>query len=140
MNLSEGLDQEVGQLRCEIEDLRQLLHKSHDRESMVEGEAETTRNEASDLRKELEKTLRGRKTESLKVERLREEVKRLEFQLLERSMEQDFVQAKVELEVHRAVAAERRKWEEEQRQIEEERQRSVVSSPSVVAPSSNIRK
>ena len=52
-------------------------------------------------------------------------------------MEQDFVQAKVELEVHRAVAAERRKWEEEQRQLEEERrQRSVVSSP-IVAPSNN---
>ena len=35
-------------------------------------------------------------------------------------MEQDFVQAKVELEIHRAVAAESRKWEEEQRQLEEE--------------------
>ena len=52
-------------------------------------------------------------------------------------MEQDFVQAKVKLEVHRAVAAERHKWEEEQRQLEEEwRQWSVVSSP-VVAPSNN---
>ena len=70
MNLVEALDQEVGQLCCEIEDLRQLLHESHERESMVEGEAETARNEASDLRKELEKTLRGCKAESPKVERL----------------------------------------------------------------------
>ena len=37
-------------------------------------------------------------------------------------MEQDFVQAKVEIEVHRAFAAERHKWEEEQRQLEVERQ------------------
>ena len=68
MNLADALDQEVGQLRCEIEDLRQLLHESHEQESMVEGEAETARNEASDLKKELEKTLRGRKAESPKVE------------------------------------------------------------------------
>ena len=137
MNLADALDQEVGQLRCEIEDLRQLPHETHERESMAEGEAETARNEASDLKKELEKTLRGCKAESPKVERLREEVKQLELQLLERSMEQDFVQAKVELEVHRAAVAERRKWEEEQRQLEEERrQRSVVSSP-VVAPINN---
>ena len=87
---------------------------------MAEGAAKTARNKASDLKKELEKTLRGRKAESPKVERLREEVKQLELQLLERSMEQDFVQAKVELEIHRAVAAESRKWEEEQRQLEEE--------------------
>ena len=59
MNLAEALDQEVGQLRCEIEDLRKLLHESHDRESMAEGEAETARNEASDLRKELEEDLEG---------------------------------------------------------------------------------
>ena len=76
MNLAETLDQEVGQLHCEIEDLRQLLHKSHERESMAEGEAEMARNEASDLMKELEKTLQGCKAESPKVERLREEVKR----------------------------------------------------------------
>ena len=70
MNLVDALDQEVGQFRCEIEDLRQLLHESHERESMAEGEAKTARNEASDLKKELEKTLRGRKAESPKVERL----------------------------------------------------------------------
>ena len=52
---------------------------------MVEGEAETARNEANDLRKELEKTLWGCKAESSKVERLEEEVKQLELQLLERS-------------------------------------------------------
>ena len=28
MNLADALDQEVRQLRCEIEDLRQLLHKA----------------------------------------------------------------------------------------------------------------
>ena len=37
MNLAEALGQEVGQLCCEIEDLKQLLHESHERESMVEG-------------------------------------------------------------------------------------------------------
>ena len=95
MNLADALDQEVGQFHCEIEDLRQLLHESHERKSMAEGEAETARNEASDLKKELEKTLRGRKAESPKVERFQEEVKQLELQLLEQSMEQDFVQAKV---------------------------------------------
>ena len=34
MNLADALDQEVEQLRCEIEDLRQLLHESHERETV----------------------------------------------------------------------------------------------------------
>ena len=44
---------------------------------MAEGAAKTARNEASDLKKELEKTLWGCKVESAKVERPREEVKQL---------------------------------------------------------------
>ena len=67
MNLADALDQEVRQLRCEIEDLRQLLHKSHERESMAEGEAGRANNEASELRKELKKTFWGHKVESPKV-------------------------------------------------------------------------
>ena len=94
---------------------------------MAAGEADTARKEASSLRKELE-TLQGRGLGSPKVERLREEVKRLELQLLERSIDQEFVQAKIELEVHRAVESERRKWEEEK--LAEDRQRSVVSIAS----------
>ena len=127
MNLEEALDQQVGELRYELGELRQLLHESHERESLAAGEAETARREAIGLRKELE-TLQGRGLGSPKVERLREEVKRLELQLLERSLEQDFVQAKIELEVHRAVESERRKWEEEK--LAEDRQRLVASVPS----------
>ena len=62
---------------------------------MAEGKVKTGRNKASGLRKELEKTLWGCKTESLKVERLQEEVNQLELQLLERSMEQDLFKPKL---------------------------------------------
>ena len=95
---------------------------------MAVGEADTARKEAISVRKELE-ALQGRGLGSPKVERLREEVKRLELQLLERSIEQDFVQAKIELEVHRAVESERRKCDEEK--LAEDRQRSVVSVPFI---------
>ena len=47
---------------------------------------------------------------------------------MEWSLQQDFVQAKIELEVHRVVESERRKWEEEK--LAEGRQWSVVSVPS----------
>ena len=83
MNLEEALDQQVGELRHELGELRQLLHESRERESLAAGEAETARREAIGLRKELE-TLQGRGLGSPKVERLREEVKQLELQLLER--------------------------------------------------------
>ena len=48
--------------------------------------------------------------------------------MLERSLEQDFVQAKIKLEVHRAVESERCKWEEEK--LAEDRQQLVASVPS----------
>ena len=140
MNLGKTLDDEVEHLRCELGELRQLLHESHEKESMAEGEAGTARNEVSSLRKELE-TWQGHEVRDPQVEQLREEVKRLELQLLERSIEQEFVQAKVELEVHRAVESERRKWEEERKLLNkmvEEKQRSVV--PVSVTTSGNCYK
>ena len=136
--MEEALDKEVGQLRFELGELQQLLHESHERESMVEEEAEIAREEAISLRKELD-TLEGHKVESPKVERLREEVKRLEIQLLERSIEQDFVQAKIKLEVHRAVESARRNREEEKTpKLKEEKQWSVESMP-VIAPGNHCK-
>ena len=79
MNLGKTLDDEVEHLRCELGELRQLLHESHEKESMAEGEAGTARNEVSSLRKELE-TWQGREARDPQVEQLREEMKRLELQ------------------------------------------------------------
>jgi len=59
-------NEEAGQLSCELDELRQLLHESHERENMVEEEAETAKNEVGNLRKEL-KTLQGREIEGPKV-------------------------------------------------------------------------
>ena len=67
MNLEEALDQQVGELRYEFGELQQLLHKSHERESLAAGEAETARREAIGLQKELE-TLQGHRLGSPKVE------------------------------------------------------------------------
>ena len=44
-------------------------------------------------------------------------MKRLELQLLEWSVEQEFVQAKVQLEVHGAVEFERCKWEDVEKKL-----------------------
>ena len=84
--------EEVGQLRSELDKLHQLLHESQERESMAVEEVETVRTE---------------------VDSLREEVKRLEGEVLESSaVEQEYVRAKLELEVEKAVLPEKRSWQE----------------------------
>ena len=51
------------QLRHKLGELQQLLHESHERESMAEGEAEAARNEVDMLRKELYRDLAGMQSE-----------------------------------------------------------------------------
>ena len=82
------MSKEVEQLCSELEELRQLLHESQERESMAVEEVQTVRTE---------------------VDNLKEEVKRLEEQS---ALEQEYAQAKCELEIERAVQQERRKWQE----------------------------
>ena len=51
------------------------------------------------------------------LEQLQKEVKRLKLQLMEWSVEQEFVQAKVQLEVQKAVESERHKWEDVEKHL-----------------------
>ena len=80
---------------------------------MAVEEVEMAQNEIGNLRKELE-TLEGHKMEDPKV--MLEQLW-LALQLLEWSVEQDFVQAKVNLKVHRAVEFERCKWEDVEKKL-----------------------
>ena len=81
---------EVGQLRSELDELRLPLYESQERESAAVESVETAKGQVGSLR---------------------EEVERLEAEALERStVEQEYVQAKLELEVARAVERERYKW------------------------------
>jgi len=70
------------------------------------------------------------------LEQLQKEVKRLKLQLMEWSVEQEFVQAKVQLEVPKAMESERRKWEDVEKnlleQLTEAKRQSVISVPAVV--------
>ena len=87
-----SFDEEVGQLRLELDELRQHLHESLERESAAVERVETAKGEVGNLR---------------------DEVRRLEAEALERStVEQEYVQAKLELEVARAVEQERYRWQE----------------------------
>ena len=83
---------EVGQLRSELGELCLRLHESLERENAAVESVETAKGQ---------------------VKSLKEEVERLEVEALERStVEQEYVQAKLELEVARAVEQERYKWQE----------------------------
>ena len=90
-------EETMGQLRLELDELRQCLHKSLERECAA---------------------VEGVETVKCEVTNLKEEEKRLETEALQQPMaKQGYVQAKLELEVARAVEQERYKWQEIQAKL-----------------------